>query len=833
MGNQGGGAGVFHEVIGGLLAYRPKTLERRFELLRYARLALLLLILLVVLPAPTRAKKAPTGLQMTAEAAFEGRFKFGYWLPLYITLENAGSTFTGSVRARVTGPNGTLDFVAPVELTPGGRKRVTLYVLPNNFSRELAVDLTQAGEILLSHKVKVSALPNDRYVMGVVAADADPLTTFSSLKLPGRRERPHLITFSLGDLPERPEGLGLLNALILNDVDTGSLTPQQQAALQQWVLGGGRLIIGGGSGTARTLAGLPAALRPVQLLGQQEVAVLPALETFAGEPIRVPGPFLLAETVLTSPARHLIPPLSENRAEIPLAVEQALGRGFVNFIALDLTGSPFDAWAGFSLMAEQLLSPGAAWPEFAPPDIAPHQMRDSQLSSALTNLPALDLPSIRLLSILLAGYILLVGPLNYFLLRWRDKLAWAWLTIPGLTLAFSGLAYGVSYQLRGSDIIVNQLSLVELSGDGQVADTQTYVGIFSPSRQTYDVAVEGASLLRPLGEGYYDPWSGEVSRGTMSVVQSDPAQVQGLTVNQWSMQSFVAETSPALPLRLEGQIEAGRDRLTGSLTHHAGAPLLDAVVIFGSQFQKLGDLTPGQTVDLELKLDQATGITGFGSYMLFQEQVDRAGMVEYEINFKQSVIDGVIFNPPFMGPTPAVILIGWVEDSPLTVTVQGQEVSHQKTSFVYGHLPIIFDQTKVVIPPGFTKATLVKSSENISNCNQGPGREGVYFEAGQAEVKLTLPEAGRNLELSRLDLYLQSDYFEAPAEAAPNLELFDRTEQRWVPLAGAKLGVNPITNPARFFDPAEASLRARLSRPEFSQFSGCIFFNLAVEGGRS
>ena len=41
---------------------------------------------------------------------------------------------------------------------------------------------------------------------------------------------------------------------------------------------------------------------------------------------------------------------------------------------------------------------------------------DSQVLAALNTLPALALPPVVLL-ILLAGYILLVGPLNYLLLR--------------------------------------------------------------------------------------------------------------------------------------------------------------------------------------------------------------------------------------------------------------------------------------------------------------------------------------------------------------------------------------------------------------------------------
>jgi hypothetical protein len=44
--------------------------------------------------------------------------------------------------------------------------------------------------------------------------------------------------------------------LILNDVDTTALSGEQRQALETWVAHGGHLIVGGGAGAARTVAGL-------------------------------------------------------------------------------------------------------------------------------------------------------------------------------------------------------------------------------------------------------------------------------------------------------------------------------------------------------------------------------------------------------------------------------------------------------------------------------------------------------------------------------------------------------------------------------------------------
>ena len=52
-------------------------------------------------------------------------------------------------------------------------------------------------------------------------------------------------------------------------------------------------------------------------------------------------------------------------------------------------------------------------------------------------MPALALPSIEGLLLLLLGYIVLIGPINYLVLRRLDRREWAWVTMPLLVVGFT------------------------------------------------------------------------------------------------------------------------------------------------------------------------------------------------------------------------------------------------------------------------------------------------------------------------------------------------------------------------------------------------------------
>ena len=85
---------------------------------------------------------------------------------------------------------------------------------------------------------------------------------------------------------------------------------------------------------------------------------------------------------------------------------------------------------------------------------------DNLLVGAVSQLPALALPPIGGLILILLAYILLIGPINYFVLRRLDRREWAWFTMPILIVVFGVGAYGFGAALRGSELVVNEVAIV-------------------------------------------------------------------------------------------------------------------------------------------------------------------------------------------------------------------------------------------------------------------------------------------------------------------------------------------------------------------------------------
>lgn len=800
--------------------------------------ALAALTVLVVGQVPAvLADSPPPGLTMEAEAAFDGYFKYGEWLPVWVRLENSGPDLQAEVRVRVTGGGGAMTFAAPALLPNGSRKRIAVYVLPNNFSHELEVQLVEGDDLLVSQKVAVKPQANNSYFLGLVAPERGALSLILGASLPGRERPKEFVDLSLADLAERMEGLRSFDCLILNDVDTSLLAPGQGMALEAWVRQGGRLVIGGGAGAMRTVAGLPDSLLPLVPRGLVEVDALPGLANLSGaEAVRVPGPFVVA-TGEPSKGQTLAA-----QDDLLLVREWAVGSGYVDFVALDLAVSPFDAWTGTTAFWERLLSPGAAYPEWLPPDMSPRQMRSGQIARALSNLPSLDLPSIRGLGVLLALYVVLVGPANYFVLRWRKRLHWAWITIPLITVAFSAGAFGLGYALRGTDLILNKIAVIELSPDG-AARVSSYLGLFSPARQSYEIEVEGGDLLAPLNVNY-NPWGpgGAGASGEMVFLQGDPGRVRGLTVNQWSMQTFMAEGAWADFGQIVGDLRVEGETLVGTVRNETIHTLMDTWLILGNRFVRLGDVPPGEKVPVVMSLSDLVS-ERFGSigWRLFEEQFNQPGPggPPREVQLKQTIVDSVFeqggrrFGPISSvrpgggyGSSQGLVLLGWLDEAPPEVQVAGREPAQQTTALLY--MPLSYHlagEGSISLPPGLIPGALVEMPAEGGPCN--PDATSVYIGRGQATFEFQVPEEIREMQIEKLKLALGTD---GGGRQPVDTAIYDWDAEAWVELDDPVMGVNVFPNAAGLVSD-DGRVRVRLS-PEGGRGGGCIYVELGLEGKR-
>lgn len=711
-------------------------------------------------------------INMHVFAAFEGNLKFGEWLPIWVELENNGNDLLGEVQVRVIGSGGTMVFTAPAEMPTASHKRITLYVLPNNFTQELTVQFLADGQQLAAEKVKVTPHVNISYFVGLIAQERGTLALIEAINPPGTQREKVLIDIALQELPERYEGLRSFDLLVINNIDTSGMTPGQASALAAWVNQGGQLVVGGGGGAPQTLSGLTTSLLPFAPQASQEFAELPALQGFpeGDKPIQVPGPFLVATGQVDS-GNTLI-----SQDGIPLLMEWGFGKGKVDFVALDLNATPFDAWSGTIGFWEKLLALGYNYPAAMTPDVSARQQFASAMPYPLSTLPVLDLPSAVGLAVLLSLYILAVGPLNYLYLKWKKRLHLAWVTIPAITILFSAGSFGLGYALHGADILVNKIAIIELQPNGK-ALVNTYIGLFSPGRDSYEIEVPSVGLVSPMAP-YYDPWN-NVGPGTtlgssqeVVLVQSDPSYVRGLTVDQWSMQTFQVEGVSMDFGKIEYALELKGNNLVGKITNRSTTSLEYATVILSNRFVHLGDVPAGQEVPVLFDL-MGLSEPFYGaplSYRIFEEQLTaNLSTPRRRWEVRRSIIENlferglpIISSSSLLGGTTPTnvmtpVLVGWIEQAPPEVRVSGRTPSQESTAVVI--LPMDYSlpsEGNITFPMGLIPGQLIQLPRDGGYCGE-PGRASVYIYSGEAQFLFRLPEEALEMSVDMIQVNITTD----------------------------------------------------------------------------
>ncbi len=786
----------------------------------------LALLITVALPARAMAQN-PTGIAMTATALYEGTSKYGEWLPVSVTLTNNGPDMRGLVELQVTGSDNATTYAQRVELPRGSRKLVTVYTVPNNFARRLIVTFRaeDGTEPVAETEVNVRPVPTIRYVAAGISSGGSGLEALSGINFRGEDQDDNavIVPLTLEQLPDRPEALRTLDLLVIRGVDTTSLTPRQQAALEQYVAMGGVLVLGGGTDAARVLSGLPDSLKPVNLAGESRPESLPGLATVGNDEVRVQGPFPMANA---TPHSNTI--VRYREGDQPLIVEYPVGEGAVIWMALDPGLSPFDAWAGVETFWQNVIGSRAFYPPQMPPDVAPRQLQTQDLFYALQNLPSLELPSLQILIPVLGVYILLVGPVNYFILRRQKRLELAWLTIPALTLLFSIGAYGLGYGLRGNDVIVNQVALIRGIPGGESAYVRALVGVFSPSRSTYDLSINNDALLSPTAVDY-DPFSGQpIGSLEATLIQGQPAVAQGMEVNQWSLRSVVAETFVPEGFGFEADFISQDGQLTGDVVNNSEHVWHDVVVVLGTNFVKLGDVNPGERKTVELEPDTSAFRDIYGvPYRIFEQEMNQMTPPR-DVQVKQQILS-TLFSGAYsmemetsLALSKSPVLLAWIEDPTLSVTVgENSRASSVATSLFYSTLPLVYDEGEISFIAGTLDTNILS---NTGNFCYSPAVASLSPDFGEAEIEFRLPVTAAQFTPTELTLFITTDGgFEAP-----EVFLQNQLTGAWDPVPGIKQGANVVANPTPYMT-EEGTFVIQAKNP--NRFSGsCLFFDAGVDG---
>ena len=533
-------------------------------------------------------------------------------------------------------------------------------------------DSTPLRRALRPQKAEGQGEPEGPPQQEVNAEDVDTLTTFAHIT-------------QVYQLPTRWFGYDPVDVLLLETGGNPTFVQQllddranRKEALAEWVHRGGHLVISVGHNHQL----VNALLEQLQVIGctlhgEVERPSLDSVARWAGVTEGfAPRPGRQAQQDKAKPVIELanieIQPRKgvqslvdeidqQTRDRWPVIVQAPSGLGRVILIGFDLDKGPFTDWEGQHRFWQKLnaeLRPGQgsgkggpANPNFAgsvPGWDQTHSDVGTLLQDRLESFNEVPVISFGWVALFILLYIVVVGPLDYFFLKKVVKrLELTWITFPTVVLVVSALAYVSAYYLKGNDLRINKVDLVDIVAelpDGDAAQPRlaqgaraygsTWFTVFSPRIQNYTVGVEPAAKdwVPEVGkQAATNPHSvvvswmgrpensyGGTGRSAGSpglfrrayVYAEDASGLEGVPIQVWSTKSFTAswqaalsEDRPLFQAELTHSKGQTGEQLTGSVTSRLPVDLEDAVLIYRNTRYPLtprnGRLAPGATRKLE------------------------------------------------------------------------------------------------------------------------------------------------------------------------------------------------------------------------------------------
>ncbi|HET7521734.1 MAG TPA: hypothetical protein VFJ73_00280 [Bacillales bacterium] len=570
---------------------------------RYISAAFLLLLMLAVtgLVKPSLAAADENGrFDINVEAGLKGKAQAEKGFPVTVSIKNNGRDFTGDLVVTIPSDEGAVgNIVIPVQLAAGSEKSITFpvsgmrrgFFLHGPGKGMQQFHLYEGGwengeeiEIDPNLTINPAFLPPFRVVIGILADNHDALNYF---KLPTvGKSQPTVIPLEGTELPDSAVALEVLDVLVINDYAVAQLPEDVQQAIREWVYAGGRLIVGSTPGMMQHFGKL-ADILPFSVTGQTTVHALPELKKAGGAALHLKN-----FEVLTGKVNEGAKVVYQH-GRLPVVIRAEAGKGTVSQYAFDLAHPSFSQWKGIEQWWQSNLKDASL--SIHEKMVYDSNRQLSRISSLFQSLASLPFTGILLL---LIGYVFIIIPLLYFLLKRFDKREWSWGVIPALSVIFSiGLfIYGAHDRLGA--IKTNAVSIVTLSKNGMGTGISS-ISMLSQNAGDYTINVEGSRVF-PAGQN--DPFRDEsLSHIPLVKHTSGQTKVTFQNVEFWSPRTLFVH----LPAKDYGGFETDfkyKDgKIEGEIKNRSSYNFEKVMLLGGTGQLSIGGLEARETKSVSLK----------------------------------------------------------------------------------------------------------------------------------------------------------------------------------------------------------------------------------------
>ncbi len=314
------------------------------------------------------------------------------------------------------------------------------------------------------------------------------------------------------------------------------------------------------------------------------------------------------------------------------------GRGAVLAMAFPLEGAPLSLWHGEEAFFRRLLAwSGAMRSGGTTEDLGAGFAQavgfEQELARILSTFPGVVLFSFGWVLLAILGYLILIGPLEWWIIGpvWKRP-GLTWLVLPLTVLLISAMIPMVVSMTKGSGMRMNQIHLVafDLADPKPVVSGTSWISVFSPG----PIAVNAKGRVHGDWSGTAEesnvrvlPWNGPRGGAAFFTAQPDfidldKGEVHGLDLAVNTDQAFRADWTATIQANKAPLVSglfhplSNPSQLVGSVTNHLKVAIESPVFIYRGRFHPLErSILAGETVNLdELRL----GGGGKGQELLLQ-----------------------------------------------------------------------------------------------------------------------------------------------------------------------------------------------------------------------
>jgi len=304
------------------------------------------------------------------------------------------------------------------------------------------------------------------------------------------------------------------------------------------------------------------------------------------------------------------------------------------------------------------------------------QFEGAPTTPSLASDAGVSVPPIGALLIILIAYLVIIGPVLWFLLRRSRREPLLWLAVPAVALVTTLGVYGFGRSLRDASSSAHATIVAEIANTRSLS---TQVLVTSANGSTEGVRLDPGWRPGRVGapEFFFEQGSGPV-QGVLidgDLVVDLPPGGAGVIGAEATMPTGTTDSAWQLDLSSED------GALAVSATNLTSHSLEEVMVVSGQGFQQIGSVEPGESIDVTLRQSGLPPLANDRFAESFWRNSDPFSSNDGASN------PGLLMN--WLGQHPTlrtpgfIFVVGWTRDEPSPLdTSRGTSIEAGRTAFL-------------------------------------------------------------------------------------------------------------------------------------------------------